>query len=93
VANITVSVPDEVYRAARISAAEKGSSVSAMVADYLRSVSGRDAALERFAAQWQEIRSGVGKDFKASDNLSREELYDRAAARAEADAARERAVR
>ena len=92
-ANITVSVPDDVYRAARIRAAERGSSVSALVADYLNSLSERDAELARFAAQWQEIRSQVSKDFKPSDNLSRKELYDRAARRAEADEARERALR
>ena len=92
-ANITVSVPDDVYRAARIRAAEKGSSVSALVADYLNSLSERDAAFARLEALQQEIFSQVGKDFKASDNLSREELYDRAARRAEADAARERALR
>ena len=37
--NITVSVPDDVYRDARIRAAERGSSVSALVAEYLRSLS------------------------------------------------------
>ena len=33
--NITVSVPDETYRRARIRAAEQGRSLSAIVADYL----------------------------------------------------------
>jgi plasmid stability protein len=88
--NITVSVPDEVYRAARIRAAEKGSSVSALVAGYLRSLSARDAELARLAAKRQEIVSQISKDFKASDNLSRDELYDRTARR---DEARKHAVR
>jgi len=92
VTNITVSVPEEVYRAARISAAEKGSSVSALVAGYLRSLSDRDAEFARLEAQWQEVRSQISKDFKASDNLSRDELHDRAARRAEDDEARKRAV-
>lgn len=91
-ANITVTVPDEVYRAARISAAEKGSSVSALVADYLRSLSNREAEFERLRAQQKRIIAGI-KNFSASDRLSRDELYDRAAARAEAEKARERAVR
>jgi len=34
VKNITVSVPEDVYRAARVRAAERGRSVSALVADY-----------------------------------------------------------
>lgn len=92
VPNITVSVPDEVYRAARIRAAERDTSVSALVADYLRSLSDREAEFARRKALWPEVRSQISKDFKASDNLSREELYDRAARRAEAERAR-RAVR
>jgi hypothetical protein len=91
-ANITVSVPDDVYRAARIQAAERDTSVSALVAEYLRSLSERDAEFARREALWEHVRSQIGKDFKASDNLSREELYDRAARRAEAEEARERAI-
>jgi hypothetical protein len=90
VANITVSVPDEVYRAARIRAAERDTSVSGLVAEYLRSIS--DAEFARLEAQQKRIIGEI-KSFSAGDRLSREELYDRAAARAEADAARERAVR
>jgi plasmid stability protein len=90
--NITVSVPEEVYRAARIRAAEKGSSVSALVAEYLRSLSDRDAELARLAAKRQEIISQI-KGFNPRHNLSRDELYDRAARRAEDDEARKRAVR
>ena len=89
-ANITVSVPDDVYRTARIRAAERGSSVSGLVAEYLRSLSDRDTEFARLQAQWQEVRSQISKDFKARDNLSRDELYDRAARR---DEERKRAVR
>jgi plasmid stability protein len=76
VANITVTVPDEVYRAARISAAEKGSSVSALVADYLRSLS--EAEFERLEAQQKRIQSQIDPRFSASDRLSRDEVHDRA---------------
>ena len=88
--NITVSVPDDVYRAARISAAERGSSVSALVAEFLGSLTEREADFARREALWQEVRRHVSKDFKASDRLSREELYDRAARR---DEARKHAIR
>jgi hypothetical protein len=91
--NLTVSIPDDVYRAARVRAAEDDTSVSALVADHLRSLSGHEAEFARLEAQQQEIFSQVSKDFTANDNLSREELYDRAARRGEADAARERAIR
>jgi plasmid stability protein len=33
--NITVSIPDEIYREARVSAARRGTSVSALVRDFL----------------------------------------------------------
>jgi len=39
--NITIAVPEDVYRSARIRAAERGTSVSALVAEYLRSLSDR----------------------------------------------------
>jgi plasmid stability protein len=75
--NITVSVPDDVYRAARIRAAERGSSVSALVAEYLRSLSGRDAALARSRANWREVAAEI-EDFRGGDRLGREELHERA---------------
>ncbi|HEV3375741.1 MAG TPA: DUF6364 family protein [Thermoleophilaceae bacterium] len=75
--NITVSVPDDVYRAARIRAAEQGSSVSSLVAEYLRSLSDRDSELEHARASWREIVGEI-EHFRAGDRLSRDELYDRA---------------
>lgn len=75
--NITVSVPDDVYRAARIRAAERGSSVSALVADYLRSITERDSELERLEAQRRRIIAGI-EHFSASDRLSRDEIHERA---------------
>lgn len=77
VANITVSVPDDVYRAARISAAEQGSSVSALVAEYLRSLSERKAEFARLEAQQRRIQGQI-KRFSARDRLDREELHGRA---------------
>jgi plasmid stability protein len=77
VKNITVSVPDDVYREARIRAAERGTSVSALVAEYLRSLSEQETELVRARAQWREVRAGI-KRFSASDRLPRDQLYDRA---------------
>lgn len=74
--NITVSVPADVYRAARISAAEQDTSVSALVADYLRSLSEREAELERLEAQRKRIIEGI-TSFSASDRLSRDEAHER----------------
>ena len=75
--NITVSVPDDVYRAARIRAAEEGRSESGMVAEYLRSVSGADSEFARLEAQQRRIQSRI-KDFRAADRLARDEVHERA---------------
>ena len=74
--NVTVSVPDDIYRTARIRAAERGTSISGMVADYLRSLSS-DTEFARLEAQQRRIQREIGR-FRASDLLSREELHDRA---------------
>lgn len=75
--NITVSVPDEVYRAARISAAERGSSVSALVGEYLRSLSKREVEFSRLEAQQRQVRDEI-EHFRAADRLDRDELHERA---------------
>jgi hypothetical protein len=75
--NITVSVSDDVYRIARIRAAERGISVSTLVGGYLRSLSGGDAEFARLAAQQQEVQREIDS-FRARDRLGRDELHDRA---------------
>lgn len=77
VPNITVSVPDDVYRAARIRAAEQGSSVSKLVAEYLRSLSAREVEFARLAAQQSAIQEQI-HSFSAGDRLDRDELHGRA---------------
>ncbi len=76
-ANITVSVPDDVYRAARIRAAERGSSVSGLVAEYLGSLSYREGEFVRLEAEQESIREQIER-FSASDRLDRDELHRRA---------------
>jgi uncharacterized protein (DUF2336 family) len=75
--NVTVSVPDEVYRVARVRAAEAGSSVSALVADYLRSLGGREAEFARLEAQQSQVLEQVDH-FRAGDRLDRNQLHRRA---------------
>ena len=75
--NITVSVPDDVYRAARIRAAELGSSVSALVAGYLRSLSEREAEFSRLEEKQRKIQNEIRR-FRAGDRLNRDEVHDRA---------------
>lgn len=75
--NITVSVPDDVYRAARIRAAERGSSVSALVAEYLGSLAEREAEFSRLEAQQRHVLSQIDR-FSARDRPDREDLHGRA---------------
>jgi plasmid stability protein len=77
VTNITVSVPEDVYRAARIRAAERGSSVSGLVAEYLRSLSEREDEFARLEAQQRSIQEQIGR-FSARDRLDRDKLHRRA---------------
>jgi plasmid stability protein len=75
--NITLAVPDDVYRAARIRAAEEGRSVSALVADYLRSLSGRGVEFVRLEDKQRRIQGEITR-FRAIDRLPRDQVHDRA---------------
>ncbi len=75
--NITVSVPDDVYREARIRAAERGGSVSALVGEYLRSLSQHDAEFARLETQQRQVQTEIAR-FSASDRLPRDEVHGRA---------------
>lgn len=76
--NITVSVPEDVYRDARVRAAERGTSVSALVGECLRSLS-TEAELEfaRLEAQQKQVQGEIRR-FRARDLVGRDELHDRA---------------
>ena len=75
--NITLSVDDETYRLARIKAAEREQSVSAMVRDLIRALAARpvDDLAEKNARLLAAF--AASKNFSVSDRLTREEIYDR----------------
>lgn len=75
--NITVSVPDDVYRNARVAAAQRDTSVSALVVGYLERLSGRTEEFGRLEALQHEVQAEIGQ-FRAADRLSRDEVHDRA---------------
>jgi hypothetical protein len=77
VKNITISVADDVYRAARIRAAETGTSVSALVGRYLASLAGIDAETTRLEAQQRRVQREI-EHFRAADRLGRDAIHDRA---------------
>lgn len=73
--NITVTVDDETYRRARIKAAERDTSVSALVKQFLNELSGEDD-FERLWRKEQELRKQI-RNFDGGDRLSRDEMYER----------------
>ena len=75
--NVTISLPDEVYRVARVRAAEEGTSLSAMVAAFLRRVAGREDEFSRLEAQQQEVLAEI-ESFRGGDRLDRDEIHGRA---------------
>ncbi|MGH3633705.1 hypothetical protein [Mycobacterium sp.] len=75
--NITVSVSEDVYHRARIRAAELGKSLSALVAEYLNSLSERESEFVRLEAKQRRVQSAIRR-FRAGDRLSREAVHDRA---------------
>ena len=94
--NITVSVDEETYRLSRVKAVEAGTSVSALVRGYLKTLVGRQsngpAATERTQNDEFERRRRLMNDvieettangggLRIADNLPREALHDRSALR------------
>ena len=74
--NITVSVDDETYERARVAAAERDTSLSALVKAYLQQLVSPESEFERLKREEREIRNQI-VSFSASDRLSREELHGR----------------
>lgn len=79
--NITVSVDDDTYRMARIRAAERATSVSALVKSYLLQIACGGAGetdFQRLEREERELREELRSQrvgLSASHNLSREELH------------------
>jgi hypothetical protein len=74
--NITVSLDDETYRRARVIAAERDTSVSALVKRFLSELAAGETEFERLKRLERETRARIG-DFSAADRLPRDELYAR----------------
>ena len=74
--NITVSVDDETYRKARIKAAERETSVSALVRKFLADLVSTESEFDRLARRELELRK-QSPSFDPTDRLTRDELYER----------------
>lgn len=81
--NITISVDEDTYRMARIKAAERSTSVSAMVKAYLLQVvrgGSGETEFQRLEREERELREELRRQrigLNGNNNLSREELYSR----------------
>ena len=80
VKNITVTVPDDVYRRARVKAAERDTSVSALVRGFLTTLGQEESDFERRKRLQKQVLSSI-KSFRAGDRLSRDQVHTRRAVR------------
>jgi len=74
--NVTVSLPDDVYRRARVEAAERDLSLSALVRTLLAEAVEAKSDFNRRKRLQAETLDSI-KSFDATDRLSRDELYRR----------------
>ena len=73
---LTVTAPDDVYRQARIKAAQQGTSVSAVLARFLASLSDTDLEFSRLLAQQDEVLREIDRS-RGADRLDRDRVHDR----------------
>lgn len=78
--NITVSLPDDVYRKARIKAAELDKSVSALVREFLLQLCEDESDFERRKRLQDEVLATI-ENFRAGDRLTRDATHERHALR------------
>jgi len=74
--NITLTVPDEVYRRARIKAAERDTSVSAVVAEYLNTFAKGETEAESLKRRMLLAREKLGH-YEVGKRVPRSALHDR----------------
>ena len=73
---ITVTVDDETYRMARITAAERDTSVSALVKAFLTELVANESDAERLKREERALRERISS-FRAADRLPREDVHRR----------------
>ena len=73
--NITLSIDDELYHRARQKAAEQKTSLSKLVAEYLRRVVEEDVLKEEARAQ-MKVLFERGTGYQMGEKRSREDLHE-----------------
>lgn len=76
VKNITVTVDDETYRRARLKAAERDTSVSALVKLALRDLASEESEIEHAKRRERELRDSI-RSFSAAERLERSAVHER----------------
>lgn len=82
--NITISVAEELYHRARVRAAQKHSTISALVRDFLVHLVEEEPEFERLRREQNELIARIRKTnagFSASKRLTRDEVHGRRAVR------------
>lgn len=80
VKNITVSIDDELHRRARVRAAERSTSLSAVVRGFLTRFAGEETEYERRKRKERDTLAAVAS-FRVGERLSRDQVHDRDALR------------
>lgn len=82
--NITVTVDEELYHRARVRAAERRTTVSALVRAYLERLVDEEARFDSLLREQNELLARVRREhpgFSAEDRLTRDEAHERDALR------------
>lgn len=74
--NVTVSIPEEVYRRARLKAAAENTSVSKVVSRFLESYGAEEERIAAARAQMETLFRKV-KGFGVGKKIPREEIHAR----------------
>lgn len=74
--NITISLPDDVYRRARLRAAEEDSSLSALVQRLIVAYTRQESDFEKRKRLQSEVLATIS-NFRAAGRLSRDEIHRR----------------
>lgn len=82
--NITISVAEDLYHRARVRAAQKHSTVSALVREFLVRLVEEEPEFERLRREQNDLIARIRKTnagFSASKRLTRDEVHGRRAVR------------
>lgn len=75
--NVTLSLPDDVYRRARVRAAQEDTSLSGLVQRLIIDYTEKESDSERRKRLQSEVLATIG-EFRAADRLKRDEVHRRA---------------